>query len=43
MPGTAFYADHSRLNTLRLSFVIAPPVQIERGIELLAQTLREVS
>lgn len=43
VPGAAFYADHPRLNTLRLSFVTVPPVQIERGIELLAQTLREVS
>jgi 2-aminoadipate transaminase len=41
VPGAAFYADHARANTLRLSFVTVPPAQIERGIQLLAQTLRE--
>ena len=39
VPGSAFYADHPRPNTLRLSFVTVPPDQIERGIVLLAQTL----
>ena len=39
VPGSAFYADHPRPNTLRLSFVTVPPDQIERGIALLAQTL----
>lgn len=41
VPGAAFYADHPRLNTLRLSFVTVPPDKIERGIELLAHTMRE--
>jgi len=41
VPGAAFYADHPRLNTLRLSFVTVPPAQIERGIGLLAQALKE--
>jgi 2-aminoadipate transaminase len=41
VPGAAFYADHPRANTLRLSFVTVEPAQIERGIELLAQTLKE--
>jgi 2-aminoadipate transaminase len=43
VPGAAFYADHPRLNTLRLSFVTVPPAQIERGIELLAQALKETT
>ncbi|MBC7954357.1 MAG: PLP-dependent aminotransferase family protein, partial [Cytophagales bacterium] len=41
VPGAAFYADHPRANTLRLSFVTVEPAQIERGIQLLAQTLKE--
>ena len=43
VPGAAFYADHPRLNTLRLSFVTVPPEQIERGIALLAQAMREAA
>lgn len=43
VPGSAFYADHPRLNTLRLSFVTVPPEQIERGIALLAQAMREAA
>ncbi len=43
VPGSAFYADHPRLNTLRLSFVTVAPDLIERGITLLAQTLKEQS
>lgn len=39
VPGFAFFADRSRRNLLRLSFVTAPPAQIDRGIELLAQAL----
>ena len=39
VPGAAFFASDARANTLRLSFVTASPLQIERGIELLAQTL----
>ncbi|MEO8155679.1 MAG: PLP-dependent aminotransferase family protein, partial [Rhizobacter sp.] len=43
VPGAAFYADHPRANTLRLSFVTVSPAQIERGIQLLAQTLKEAT
>src|SRR5262245_46705272 len=41
VPGAAFYADHPRLNTLRLSFVTVPPEDIDRGIALLAQAIEE--
>jgi len=41
VPGSAFYADHPRPNTLRLSFVTVAPDQIELGIAALAQTLKE--
>ncbi|HUG26123.1 PLP-dependent aminotransferase family protein [Piscinibacter sp.] len=41
VPGAAFYADHPRLDTLRLSFVTVPPELIEQGIAALAQTLKE--
>ncbi|WP_372526269.1 PLP-dependent aminotransferase family protein [Piscinibacter sp.] len=41
VPGSAFYADHPKLNTLRLSFVTVAPDLIEHGIALLAQTLKE--
>ena len=41
VPGAAFYASDAQAHTLRLSFVNAPPVQIERGIQLLAQTIGE--
>jgi len=41
VPGTAFYAEHPRQNTLRLSFVTVPPDDIERGIALLAQAIEE--
>jgi len=43
VPGAAFYADHPLPNTLRLSFVTVPPAQIEQGIALLAQTLKEAA
>lgn len=43
VPGAAFFADHARANTLRLSFVTVPPAQIERGIQLLAQALKEAA
>lgn len=42
VPGSAFFAERPRLNTLRLSFVTVPPEEIERGIALLAQAMREV-
>lgn len=41
VPGAAFYADHPRKNTLRLSFVTVPAERIEQGILALAQTLKE--
>jgi 2-aminoadipate transaminase len=41
VPGAAFFADHARANTLRLSFVTVPPAQIEQGIAMLAQALKE--
>ena len=41
VPGSAFYATDAPANTLRLSFVTAPTHDIERGIQLLAQALRE--
>jgi 2-aminoadipate transaminase len=43
VPGAAFYASDVRRNTLRLSFVTAPPAQIEQGIQMLAQALQEVA
>ena len=43
VPGAAFFADHPKPNTLRLSFVTVAPVEIERGVELLAQALREAA
>lgn len=41
VPGAPFYAERPKTNTLRLSFVTVPPARIERGIELLAQALKE--
>jgi 2-aminoadipate transaminase len=41
VPGAAFFADHARANTLRLSFVTVPPEEIERGVALLAETLAQ--
>jgi 2-aminoadipate transaminase len=41
VPGLAFYASDARANTLRLSFVTAPPAHIEQGIQRLTQALRE--
>jgi 2-aminoadipate transaminase len=41
VPGAAFYADQPRANTLRLSFVTVSPDEITRGIQMLAQTLKE--
>jgi 2-aminoadipate transaminase len=43
VPGAAFFADHPRLNTLRLSFVTVPPAQIRQGVAALATTLAEVA
>ena len=41
VPGAAFYADHPRLNTLRLSFVTVSADRIEQGVAALAKTLKE--
>jgi 2-aminoadipate transaminase len=41
VPGAAFYAENPRMNTLRLSFVTASPQQIDRAIQLLAQSLAQ--
>ncbi len=41
VPGAPFYAERPQANTLRLSFVTVAPEQIERGVELLAQALKE--
>ncbi len=41
VPGAAFYADAAQTNTLRLSFVTASVEQINEGVALLAQTIRE--
>ena len=43
VPGAAFFADHAKANTLRLSFVTVAPAQIERGIAMLAQALKEAA
>nr|HPG81438.1 PLP-dependent aminotransferase family protein [Piscinibacter sp.] len=39
VPGAAFFADHAKANTLRLSFVTVSPAQIEQGIGMLAQAI----
>ena len=41
VPGAAFFADHAKANTLRLSFVTVAPDEIERGIRILALALQE--
>lgn len=41
VPGSAFYADHPKLNTLRLSFVTVSEARIEAGVAALAKTLKE--
>ncbi|WP_298825528.1 PLP-dependent aminotransferase family protein [uncultured Piscinibacter sp.] len=41
VPGAAFFADHAQANTLRLSFVTVPPQEIDRGVAMLAQMLKE--
>jgi 2-aminoadipate transaminase len=43
VPGSAFFAEQARANTMRLSFVTVPPEQIERGIRALAETLKEAA
>ena len=41
VPGAAFYADHPRHDTLRLSFVTVAAERIEAGIAALAGVLRQ--
>jgi 2-aminoadipate transaminase len=41
VPGAAFFAQAPKLNTLRLSFVTVAAPEIERGVKLLAQALRQ--
>ncbi|MEQ1684298.1 MAG: PLP-dependent aminotransferase family protein [Burkholderiaceae bacterium] len=41
VPGAAFFAEAPKLNTLRLSFVTVAAPEIERGVKLLAQALRD--
>ena len=43
VPGAAFFATDPQRNTLRLSFVTVGPAEIERGVALLAQALREAT
>lgn len=43
VPGAPFFADGGHTNTLRLSFVTVPPEQIERGIALLGEVLKEAA
>lgn len=43
VPGAPFFAGGGHANTLRLSFVTVSPQQIERGIALLGQVLKEAS
>jgi 2-aminoadipate transaminase len=41
VPGESFYTKNPELNNLRLSFVTASKSEIDTGIALLAQTIRE--
>ena len=41
VPGAAFYADHAKPNTLRLSFVTVAPDLIARGVEAIARVVEE--
>ncbi|HWI10527.1 MAG TPA: PLP-dependent aminotransferase family protein [Burkholderiaceae bacterium] len=43
VPGAAFFAADPKPNTLRLSFVTVAPAEIERGVALLAQALKDAS
>jgi 2-aminoadipate transaminase len=43
VPGSAFYANAPRANTLRLSFVTVPPEKIEQGVAALAQVLQNAA
>lgn len=41
VPGAPFYAEQAQANTARLCFSTGTPQDMERGVALLAQTLRE--
>jgi 2-aminoadipate transaminase len=41
VPGAAFFAENGKANTMRLSFVTVGPADIDRGVALLAQALRQ--
>jgi 2-aminoadipate transaminase len=41
VPGATFFPQQARANTLRLSFVTAPPERIEAGVAALARVLAE--
>jgi 2-aminoadipate transaminase len=41
VPGAPFFAATPQPNTLRLSFVTVPPVQIDRGVAILASLINE--
>ena len=41
VPGAPFYADKAQHNSLRLSFVTVPPAQIDAGVKILANLLRQ--
>jgi 2-aminoadipate transaminase len=43
VPGSAFFAEGASESSLRLSFVTATPEQIELGVRMLAETLKEAS
>jgi 2-aminoadipate transaminase len=43
VPGAAFFAADPKRNTLRLSFVTVAAPEVERGVALLAQALREAT
>lgn len=40
VPGQAFYADRSNVNTLRLSFSLADDAQIDEGVKRLGKAIR---
>ncbi len=42
VPGTGFFAGGGGTHNLRLAFSFVPPDEIERGVALLAQSIREL-
>lgn len=41
VPGSAFYANTPKKNTMRLSFVTVPPEKIKEGIKVLGTLIKE--